>query len=68
MRFEFPNHDLALGFADGLADPDGLDVYASVDGNVLEILGLDDHPMMVQIEEQARELGALKMPESQNSP
>jgi hypothetical protein len=61
MKLQFPSHDLALGFADGLADPDGLDVYATVEGCILELLGVDDSSII----ESAIELGAIEIKERQ---
>lgn len=62
MKFKFPNSELAEGFAIGLADPDGLDVYATREGVVLEVLGLDDHAWMrTEITNSALELGATEI-------
>ena len=60
-KFKFANPDTAQGFSDGLADPEGFDVYATVEGDVLELLGVDDHPMMKEIERLAIEAGATRM-------
>lgn len=47
MRFKFPNADVAAGFADGIGNPEELDVVASAEGDEIEILGLDDDTQMV---------------------
>ncbi len=63
MRFKFASDGLAEGFALGLSDPNGLDVYASVEGSVVEILGLDDHEFLAsQIKESAQSIGGVLLP------
>lgn len=62
MRFQFDNQELAEGFAIGLGDPDGLDVVASAEGCVVEVLGLDDHDLIApEIRRSALELGAKEL-------
>lgn len=58
-RFRFPDPEIARGFADGLEDPDGFDVVASVEGCDVEILGLDDQPMIKDIGRCARDAGGV---------
>lgn len=62
MRFRCLDKDQAEGFADGLAAPDELDVYASIEGNVIEILGVDDHPVIApEIRRMATNMGAVEL-------
>jgi hypothetical protein len=63
MKLKFPNPDVAEGFCDGLADPEGFDVYAHVEeGNVVDILGLDHHDeMLAGIRRSALSLGAVEL-------
>lgn len=46
MRFKFPDHETALGVAEGLGAPDELDVGADVLGVYLTVCGLDHHPVL----------------------
>jgi hypothetical protein len=62
MRFKFPSADAAQGFADGLANPDELDVYALVEGDVLEVLGC--HKKLIEeISRLAQNSGAVVLEE-----
>ncbi len=57
MKIRFDDPGTAQGFAEGLGAPDEFDVVATYKDCVVEILGLDDHPMMRDILECAATCG-----------
>lgn len=64
MRFKFPNHDVADGVAFGLGAPDELDVIALVEGDEIEVLGLDDHPTLApEIIRCCESAGGVRLPD-----
>jgi len=48
MKFKFPSHELAEAFCCVIGIEDDLDLAAYPEGDEVEVLGVDDHEMMVE--------------------
>lgn len=64
MKFKFPDHATAEGFAYGIGCPTELDIAAFAEGDEVDVLGLDDHETIApELKRIAAEMGGILCPE-----